>query len=270
MTPRPTDRLNRAQALGRLGTGLLVLGFAGQARAATVVQTFANPFTVTSFTTSSSATTINLPNSSYTVQPFNTALGVLNSVTIAWNFASSFSGTTGPTVGGNASDTFGGNIAVSTIIYNGQGGGGSGGAATPSTFFSFSSAPSSETSTFTATSTGVNPAIWPLLTSGSSYTANYYQNPTSSGSFSYTNIATGSFIYTPTATVTYDYTPATVPGPLPLLGPMGALAASRRLRARCRAGKRPPFADELVPLSTGGRLQLGQPLSRGGGKHQVF
>ena len=57
------------------------------------------------------------------------------------------------------------------------------------------------------------------------------------GSFSYTNIATGSFIYTLTATVTYDYTPAPVPGPLPLLGPMGALAASRRLRARCRAGK---------------------------------
>lgn len=239
MAPRPTDRLNRAHAVGLLGTGLVALGLIGEARAATVVQTFATPFTVTSFTTTSSPTFVNLPNSSYTVQPFNTALGVLNSVTIAWDFASSFTGTTGPTVGGDASDSFGGNIAVSTIVYAGKGGSGSGsaGAVTPVTF---SSAPSSQTSTFTATSTGVNPAIWPLLSSGSSYTANFYQSSTSSGSFSYTNIATGSFTYTPTATVTYDYTPASVPGPLPLFGPVAALAASRRLRARCRAGRALP------------------------------
>lgn len=230
---------NPAQALGLLGTGLLALGLASESQAATVVQTFATPFTVTSFTTSSSTTTINLPNYSYTVQPFNTVLGVLNSVTIAWDFASSFTGTTGPTVGGDASDSFGGNIAVSTIVYAGKGGGGSG-SASAITPFTFSSAPSSQTSTFTATSTGVNPAIWPLLSSGSSYTANFYQSSTSSGSFSYTNIATGSFTYTPTATVTYDYTPAPVPGPVPLFGSVAALAASRRLRARCRAGRALP------------------------------
>lgn len=67
MTQRPTDCLNRAKVLVVLGTGLLALGLAGEGQAATVVQAFATPFTVTSFTRSSIPMNINVPSYSYAV-----------------------------------------------------------------------------------------------------------------------------------------------------------------------------------------------------------
>jgi PEP-CTERM motif len=165
------------------------------------------------------------------VTPFNTNLGVLESVTLQWTFDALFAVVTSGA--GNAGLNFGGKTRVGGIIYGGNGTGGGNGT-TSSESLTMVPTPMSSSSTFTAAQAGpsYNPAIWAILTGSSAYSAKW----TDGGSyFSYQNIASGSFASDLGLVVSYNHTPSPVPEPASALGTLGLLAGGTFFRRRKQA-----------------------------------
>ena len=211
------------------------------------------------------------------VSPFNALLGTLDKVNIDWDFGGSFSGTTGSTTG-SVGFSFGGQVYVNSISYNGSGNG-NGNGADPYSALTVSLSNTAIHNEFLPSST----PIWTALSGLSPYTVSFN---TGTGSYSnYTAIASGTLSTYRNVVVSYTYTaaPSSVPEIDPnSLGSVLALVAGalgllerRRLKAaweiRCQPpnlGKMPasPFlvagtfprasiasAGSIHPLSPAGR-----------------
>lgn len=226
------------------GLVLACPAFALPSSAVTLVQTFNDTNSFTSFVESANTTTETVRASplNFIVQPFQSSLGTLNSVTIEWSSAGSGSAIVGTSLGGgNISFYAGGSVYVGADSYNGYGcGGGNGAASGVSINASIITSPCGNSQLFTLAGAGTSygPAsIWTTLASLNPYTISLAgSNPV--GYISYLNIASGSATMVNSAVVTYDYTPspaaaAAAPAPLPLMGAAAAWRWSRRLRRRC-------------------------------------
>ena len=166
-----------------------------------------------------------------TVNPFNSALGTLDSVTIDWIYGGILNAMTGSS-GGSGSVSVSGQLYVNAAAYGGAGSGGSNsaGANAPMTA---TQADRTASNTFTAASTGVNPAIWPSFTGVSPYVVKF---ASSGNSGSYSGLVSGTLTTHRDVTVTYNYTPA-VPEPSACVMALAGLACGgyslfRRRRAR--------------------------------------
>jgi hypothetical protein len=228
--------------------GLLTVAASSPAQAITSIQTFTTTDTFSSFSPASATqATYWSPVASFTVQPFNAALGTFTSATVVWSTTAAFTGTVGTESGtGNASFSFSGTYDVDGAPYFGNGSG-NGNVGNPGDTFSTSVASFGSSRLFLASDAGVNydPNILADFIGANAYPIAYSNaaNPSSSpNGFYYTNISSGSAVFTTTATVTYDYVAApsvaAAPGPLPLLGAGAAWAWSRRLRRRCGKASR--------------------------------
>jgi hypothetical protein len=167
------------------------------------------------------------PSYEATVTPFNTNLGVLESVTLQWTFEALFSGVSGGT--GSVGVGFSGNSHVGVTSYDGNGTGGGNGATSDS--FSMAATPMSSSRTFTAAQAGVtyDPAIWAVLAGSSPYSAKWTTNPSN---FNYRNVESGTFSSNLGLEVSYNYTPSPVPEPASALGTLGLLAGGTFFRRR--------------------------------------
>ena len=153
-----------------------------------------------------------------TVNPFNSALGTLDSVTIDWIYGGILNAMTGSS-GGSGSVSVSGQLYVNAAAYRGVGSGGSNsaGANAPMTA---TQADRTASNTFTAASTGVNPAIWTSFTGVSPYVVKF---ASSGNSGSYSGLVSGTLTTHRDVTVTYNYTPA-VPEPSTCVMALAGLA----------------------------------------------
>jgi len=218
-----------------IGFGAVITGLSSPASALTVQQTFSNTFALNPIPVGTGSRS-GPASIQFNVQPFDPALGTLNSATIEWLSSGSASLATGPAVAvGTFSFSFGGSVSVNTSSYSGYGnGGGAGGA--PFSTFSANIASTGTKKVFTQAQAGVgyDSLIWAAINGSAPYSVSFSSGSTSPiASMSYNNVLGQANIYTD-ATITYDYTPfaTSVPGPTPLLGAAGAWRWSRRLRRR--------------------------------------
>lgn len=176
----------------------------------TIVQTGTFHTTYTAFADSQSNQYLFFTNSgtaAAAMNPFDSALGTLDKVTIDWNIGQSFTGTTGSS-GGGVTLSFGGTAYVNTSPYGG-GGGGAGGGDGPATAISYTQANELVTKQFVASQAGVSydPLIWAAFTGVTPYDAIFAVS--NSGQYlQYVGIASGTSTAYRDVTVTYEYTPA--------------------------------------------------------------
>ena len=157
-----------------------------------------------------------------TVDAFDGALGILESITISFSFSATFSGSLGAT-GGGASASYGGDLFVSGISIGGTGGGGGTGGA-PEAPFSTSlglNAPFSVTITPDS-----DPALFAALQSAApvSFSWNTGVSVSPGGTTLTTANVTGEAI----ATVEYSFTPVPEPASTLLTLVPGLLLLRRR------------------------------------------
>ena len=160
-----------------------------------------------------------------TLDPFNTALGTLDSVTINWSFGVAISGIAGE----NASVNMGMNPNgwVNSTIFGGVGSAGyyanlSQGAfsgATTTTFYG--------EQYFTAANAGVtcNPAFWPIVSGASTFEARLDGGL---GYATYYSLTSGTVTRTIDLVATYTYAAVPAPGAAALIGLAGMVATRRR------------------------------------------
>ena len=200
--------------------------------ASTVTQTFEFTEEFTSWQ-SGAGQSHSFPESYQTnVAPFNSTLGVLESVTLNWTFAASFSGfASNDYSSGSVFVSFAGNVYVGENGYYGNGTGGGHGAG-PGEALAMTSSPMSIDTEFTAAGAGVtyNPAIWPVLSGSSPWSAEF--DVANSSSFVYNYVASGTFSSTLGLEVTYHYTPSPVPEPAGVFGTIGLLSGGLFFRRR--------------------------------------
>jgi hypothetical protein len=154
---------------------------------------------------------VELVNSSFfstNMQPFNPALGTLQSFTVKWeNISGTLSGTVGPVSAGSASGSFGGSFTLAGSPYgsNGGGNGGGNGPGLPLEVI-FPASPIVSDQTFTVANAGVtyDPAILAAVTGTSPFAAAF----TSPATVSYTNVVDLAASVTGKVTLTYTYEPA--------------------------------------------------------------
>ena len=146
---------------------------------------------------------------SFSVNPFNSSLGTLDSFTLAWNLNITGDGNgNGPASSLHVS--YGGSTYVNTSVYNGWGDSlnatGAGLYPTQSNSFTL-------TNTFTPANSGItyNPAILAAITGGSQFNATFKGGP-NTARMSYQDVSFASGEFTAGLTVTYNYTSA-VPEP---------------------------------------------------------
>lgn len=172
------------------------------------------------------------PEASFTVQPFDSSLGVLGSTTIRWQSSADGQVTVASGVGGGAWGLeFGGTVNVNSFPYNGYGGGNGYGAG-PGQLITFSLPSTGRTDTFTS----ADATVWGAFTGPNPYTLAYLGSYPGGTPYriTSTNIGSGIANVRTNVEVTYTFTPfnppAAAPGPVPLLGAAAAWRASRRLR----------------------------------------
>lgn len=144
--------------------------------------------------------------------PFNSALGTLDSYTIVWSTTTAASGTTSGT-GGEYVLNQGGTFYVGTSAYSG-GGAGNSASAGPNTLLPQKTSTVNNTKTFLTSEAGVtyNPAILAQVIGSSPFTLSYGGNsPTIFTTF--TTMADVTSTLTGSVTLTYNYTAAPVPEP---------------------------------------------------------
>jgi hypothetical protein len=221
--------LARPSLAGATSLFLLTLGIPAT-QALTVLQNFADTYTLDPLPFGNS--TAYGPPSTFTVQPFDGALGSLLSTTITWE-TSGAGVATASSNGGALTLTNSGGTLVNSSTYDGYGLGVGGGAG-PNQLFSVTLPANGLTTTFLPPNVGspYDPVIWAAFTGLNTFTISY-QNPSIPGPYAvtYTTVS-GSAAITTTASVAYDYAP--VPGPLAVLGAPAAWSWSRRLRRRQR------------------------------------
>jgi hypothetical protein len=194
------------------------------------------PTSFSAFTDSSTKQYLYFDNggvASAPVTPFNASLGTLDKVNIDWDFGGSFSGTTGSTIG-SVGFSFGGQVYVNSISYNGSGNG-NGNGADP---YSALTCPLSNTAIHNEFLPSSTP-IWTALSGPAPYTVSF--NTGTTAYFNYTAIASGTMSTYRDVVVSYTYTaaPSSVPEIDPssigsvlalVLGSLGLLER-RRLKA---------------------------------------
>ena len=205
---------------------------ANNSDAGVVTQTF--NYTDTKVATGSGTMILsNLNGVSFSVNPFNSSLGTLDSFTTVWNL-----NITGSGVGADSSASltvqYGGTVYVNSSSYNGTGNGDSTGGAGPFTTLSKSS---TMTNTYTVANAGItyDPAILTALTGGSQFSASYSNGTSNTAYATYVNATSATATFTAGLTVTYNYTAAV---PEPSFAVVGlALAAGTVVVRRRRAAR---------------------------------
>jgi hypothetical protein len=222
--------------LSILFCSLTLLGsFPGQqVRAAVVTQTYTFNDSQTG-TGSGTLVHANLDGLIADLDPFNSALGTLNSFSIVWTASVVAEGTTGAT-SGNISMGFGGAFRVGSASYNGTGDGNSNGAGPGSTIPQITIS-INNTSVFLPSNAGVtyDPAILALITGSNPVQLSYASKSSNTAYTTFNDVATVSSVLSGTVTLTYDYTPAAVPEPTSMLigGSLFAgVIGMRRMRKR--------------------------------------
>jgi hypothetical protein len=221
--------LARPYLAGATSLFLLTLGIPA-AQAQTVLQDFEDTYSL--YIPPFGNSTAYGPPSTFTVQPFDAALGSLLSTTIMWE-TSGAGVATASSNGGALTLTNSGGTLVNSSTYGGYGLGVGGGAG-PNQLFSVTLPANGLTTTFLPpnVSSSYDPVIWAAFTGLNPFSISY-QNPSIPGPYAvtYTTVAFNAEITT-TASVAYDYAP--VPGPLAVLGAPAAWSWNRRLRRRQR------------------------------------
>ena len=199
----------------------------------TITQTFDFDEEVTSWTATPQETHYFYFPASYqtNVNPFNTTLGVLESVTLHWTYTASFAGyassdPSASTVG----LTLNGQFSIGGAQYAGNGTGGGAGAP-PNGALAMTASPFSTDTEFTAAQAGVsyNPAIWTALAGSTPWSAAF---TIGNGSFNYNDVASGTFSSNLGLEVNYHYTPSPVPEPASVLGSIALLSGGMFFRRR--------------------------------------
>lgn len=192
--------------------GVLVAGLSlGSVQAGVVTQTktFSNTQTNSGTGVIAHAGAAGLSES---FNPFNGALGTLDSYTVDWSTTISASGTTSSS-GGNFNVQQGGTYYFGTSSYGGNGGG-DGSSAGPNTFISSRTAVVTHTKTFLPSQAGqtYDPAILGLVTGSTPFSLKYMGSPNTIYA-TFTTMADITSTLTGSVTLTYNYTGAPVPEP---------------------------------------------------------
>jgi hypothetical protein len=206
---------------------------ASNSDAGVVTQTF-NYTDTKSGTGSGTLINSNLNGVTFTVNPFNSALGTLDSFTLAWSISMTGDGV-GDAGGGGMSIGYGGSAFVNTTTYNGIGNGAGTSGIGP---FSTLSKSDSMTNAYTVANAGVtyDPVILAAITGGSTFSMSYKNGSSNTAYASYTNVVSATSTFTAGLTVTYNYTAAPAAVPEPSVAVVGlALAAATVVVRRRRA-----------------------------------
>lgn len=164
-----------------------------------------------------------------TFNPFNVALGTLQSVDVSWAFTQNFNVTVGPDNGGNISFVPGGTFFVGSSGYDGYGNNTSTGGG-PGIVLSVSQPFSRNRSFVIAGNPDYDPAIQLAFTGNNTFDLQW---ATGAADLYANNISSGIMNFTHSASVTYNYTAAAVPEPETyalMLGGLGALGYVVRRR----------------------------------------
>ena len=172
---------------------------------------------------------------SLTVQPFDSALGTLNSVDIIWDITMDAEGTNLETQSSSISHSFGGAIYIDGARIDGFGIGSGGGAAPGATFST--SASSMDNKSILSTDTEENlVAAWNTITGASAYTLSMDASDGFFGSYQFFGPlanATIAFAEGSSISVEYSYTPVPEPSAFAVVVGVAALGlvSLRRRRA---------------------------------------
>lgn len=210
---------------------VICLAFCGSSQAGVVTQTFSSSDTKVG-TGSGSLLNSNLNGVTFTVNPFNSALGTLDSFTFAWVLSMTADGV-GADSSGFLSISYGGTAYVNADSYAGGGNGGStGGAGT----FSPLSKSTSLTHNYLPANAGssYNPAFLAAVTGGSTFSMTFKNGTGSTAFATYSSVVSATSTYTTALTVTYNYTgaPAAVPEPSFAVAGLALAAATVVVRRR--------------------------------------
>lgn len=180
------------------------------ASATSLTQTKTGTFTFTAFNTTSQSVSV-IGNSGVTeaFNPFNSALGTLQSVDVSWIVDASADLTVGANTGGSVLFGPGGTFFVGSAAYDGTGFGISNGGG-PGSVISQSGHGSSNHNFIIPNKSNYDPSISNAFTGGNSFNLNW---GTGRQNLSVNNIAKGTFNFSHTASVTYNYLAASVPTP---------------------------------------------------------
>lgn len=183
---------------------------AGIASSTSLTQTKTGTFTFTAFNATSQTVSV-IGNSGVTkaFNPFNSALGALQSVDVSWLVDASANLTVGASTSGSVLFGPGGTFFVGLSAYDGTGFGISNGNG-PGSVISQSGHGSSNHSFIIPNKSYYDPSISNAFTGSNPFNLNW---ATGAQNLTVTNIAKGTFNFSHTASVTYNYLAASAPTP---------------------------------------------------------
>ncbi len=171
---------------------------------------------VESFSGSGMGTVADNGDLSALFQPFDSALGTLQSFLISWNLSGEYTGTAAATEGGSAQMNLGGVFAINGSTFNGTGGGANV-AVGPGEMFDedYAAAPFSYDFQVAAAGMQYDPAILATVTGTEPFTATYTSGAPQGPVFvNYSGLEALNVTFTGSVTLTYTYEPADMPGEL--------------------------------------------------------
>ena len=203
---------------------------ATSAQAATVVQT-GHWDTSEQLTPGSGSFSFSTTSLNKTLDPFNTALGTLERVTIVWSFGLTISGIAGENASvymqlaptGWVNTTHFATLGHAVISLQ----------PLPGTFQSSSTVNYGDSMNFTAANAGVtcNPAFWPIVSGASSFQAKLgpFEGGMQNGGYAnYYRLTSGTVTTSIDLVATYTYSAIPTPGAAALIGLAGAFMSRRR------------------------------------------
>ena len=166
-----------------------------------------------------------------TLDPFNTALGTLDSVTINWSFGVAISGIAGE--GASVNIGMSPNGWVNSTNFGGVGNAGYYASLSQGAFSGATTTPFYFEQYFTAANAGVtcNPAFWPIVSGASSFQAKLgpFEGALQNGGYAnYYRLTSGTVTTSIDLVATYTYSAIPTPGAAALIGLAGAFMSRRR------------------------------------------
>jgi len=164
--------------------------------------------------------------------PFNSALGTLQSFSTSVSFSASFTGTAG-SMGGDSGAAFSGIFEINGAGFD-SGGAGNGGGGGPGAPISYTAAITNVTNQFAIPVQFYDPMILAAVTGSTPFEFEFVpqQNQYLLNAY-FDNITSGLFAFSGSFTITYNYIAVAEPGSVLMLAPMlGALGFVRRRRTR--------------------------------------
>ena len=203
---------------------------ATSAQAATVVQT-GHWDTSEQLTPGSGSFSFSTTSLNKTLDPFNTALGTLDSVTIHWSFGVAISGIAGE--GASVNIGMSPNGWVNSTNFGGVGNAGYYASLSQGAFSGATTTTSYFEQYFTAANAGVtcNPAFWPIVSGASSFQAKLgpFEGGLQNGGYAnYYSLTSGTVTTSIDLVATYTYSAIPTPGAAALIGLAGAFMSRRR------------------------------------------